>query len=347
MIGRRSQDDAQSFDEAWGGRTPRDAQIAELVKVAERLCEAASEQPSDEFRQSLRTRLMVEARTALVPMKASQQVDKATTRPARPVRRRVAGLTAALVASAGVVGLVASSASAVPGEMLYPVKRGVESVELALHRDDASRGSFQLAQASERLAEAQELSADDPDRSADMIADTLDDFSSQAQSGSSSLFNDFSSSGSEKSVQKVNDFAAAASTDLATLSDQIPSEADESFRAAAQTVQDLATQASSLCSSCSSVDLQSLVSAVTGYASSGAAAQESDTKESDSTTKGDTSDSTTAEPTEKPLVAAPTLAPTTEDPSLSDVTDPVIGALLGDEEQTGLVPGLLDPLLGN
>ena len=67
MIGRRA-DDAQSFEEAWSGRAPRDEQIAQLVRFAETLCEAAVAEPTPEFRLSLRTALMAEAETALVPV---------------------------------------------------------------------------------------------------------------------------------------------------------------------------------------------------------------------------------------------------------------------------------------
>jgi hypothetical protein len=351
MIGRRSHD-AQSFEEAWSGRAPRDEHIADLVRFVEGVCAAAAVvEPSTQFRDSLRTQLMVEAETALVPMPATTRTEPAAPahRPGR-ARRRVAGLTAAMVASGGVIGLVSSSASAVPGEMLYPVKRGVESVELALHRDDASRGSFQLAQASERLAEAQRLSS--KDGSERLIADTLDDFATQAESGSTSLFSDFSDSGETKSIRTVNDFAADASADLSTLSPQLPSGADDAFAAATEAVSDLATQASSLCVSCTTADVQQLVAAVTGLAKAPHAAPKasssSDTKKSTAGT-GSTTDSTPAgkpAPTQKPIVAAPATPATTKAPSLSDVTDPVLGGLLGDEKQEGLVPGLLNGLLG-
>ena len=66
MSGRRA-DDAQAVEEAWSGRAPRNAQIAELVLFAENLCEAAVVEPSAQFRGSLRTMLMTEAETALVP----------------------------------------------------------------------------------------------------------------------------------------------------------------------------------------------------------------------------------------------------------------------------------------
>jgi hypothetical protein len=345
MIGRRSHDDAQSFEEAWSGRTPGDDHIAGLVRFAEGLCEAAVAEPSPMFLESLRTKLMTEAETVLVPMPAKPHA--APARAAHPIRRRVAGLTAAMVASAGVVGIVASSASAVPGEMLYPVKRTVESVELALHRDEASRGSFQLRQASERLAEARDLSAKGGSES--LIAETLDDFSTQAESGSTELFSDFTGSGEKKSIRTVNDFAVEATAGLSALSSQLPPGADDSFDAATATISDLATRALSLCSACTTGDLQQLVASVTGLSSRDGKTASGST-DGKSSTKDSTPDSTpTTEPTQKPIVALPlpTTSPTTESPSLTDVTDPVIGAVLGDEDQEGLIPGLLNGLLGS
>src|SRR4051794_1334959 len=106
MIGRRAHDDAQSFEEAWSGRAPGDAHIAELVRLAESLCEAAVAEPTPAFRESLRTQLMTEAQTVLVPLPAKPST--VPTRQTSPARRRVAGLTAAMVASAGVIGIVAS-----------------------------------------------------------------------------------------------------------------------------------------------------------------------------------------------------------------------------------------------
>jgi hypothetical protein len=338
MIGRRA-NDAQAFEEAWSGRAPRDEQIAQLVRFAENLCEAAVAEPTAEFRTSLRTTLMTEAETALVPVKSSPRTITAAPRVHRPVRRRIAGLTAAALASAGVIGLVSSSASAVPGEMLYPVKRSVESVQLALHQGDGSRGSYQLAQASERLAEARELSDDQSPRSDALIASTLDDFSSQAESGSSALFADFGDNGKEKSIQKVNDFAAASAAELATLSSVMPESADDSFALAAKTISDLAIQASSLCSSCSPADTQSLVNAVTALAKDGAA---DDTK-STSSTKTPTSQSTTSSTGGSTPTPLPTTETTVPPVDLAPVTDPLIDGLLGDE---GIVPNLLNGLLG-
>ncbi len=345
MIGRRA-DDAQAFEEAWRSRTPRSAQIADLVQLAERLCEAAAAEPSLEFRGTLRARLMTEAETALVPVaKTSRPTTIVPTAPTHPVRRRIAGLTAAAVASVGVIGLVTSSASAVPGEMLYPVKRSVESVELALHRGDVSRGSFQLAQASERLAEASRLTGDPSANNSELVASTLDTFSSQAKSGSASMFTAFSNNGKQASIRQVNDFAAAATAQLAALSGVLPESADASFNSATQTVSKLATQASTLCSACATTDVQSLVGAVTGL--SGAPTptpiRPSVAPKSAKTSATSSTDPSTA-PTRKPVVAVPP-TPSAPPTTLSAVTKPLLGALLGDDSQQGLVPGLLNGLL--
>lgn len=358
MIGRRPHDDAQAFEDAWNGRAPRDETIADLVQFAEGLCEAAAVEPSLAFRSDLRGRLMTEAATALVPMPGSSRptTEPRVNRSSRPARRRIAGLAATLIASAGAVSLVASSASALPGEMLYPVKRTVESVELTLHRGDSNRGAFQLAQASERLAEARKLSAEDA--SPALITKALDSFSESATEGSSRLFKDFSSSGQEKSVRKVNDFAATAGADLNMLSNRLPDEATGALAAASDAVSMLASEASSLCLSCVSPDVRALVNSVTNL-----------TKKDDKPTSAEPASNTdngakasppapTANPTggspakttqPAPTTAAPTKpapAATTKPPSLTDITDPLLGGLLGDDDQEGLVPGLLNGLLG-
>src|SRR5690349_13297026 len=136
---RRHHDDATAFAEAWSGRAPRDAEIASLVSCAEQLCAAAAVEPSAEFRVGLRDRLMTEAASVLV---TSPEPVRTATKPAvsvpRPGRRRLAGATAALIGAVSAVSLIGSSASALPGDVLYPVKRTVENVELAMHTSDVS-----------------------------------------------------------------------------------------------------------------------------------------------------------------------------------------------------------------
>jgi hypothetical protein len=352
MIGRRSHDDA--FEDALRGATPQDEEIADLVRLAEHLCQSAVAEPSPAFRDSLRAQLMAEAATVLVPAPPATRHASPAPAAARHARRRIASLTAAAIASAGVVGLVASSASAVPGELLYPVKRTVESVELQLHRDDASRGEFQLARASERLAEAKQLSADG--ESSALIADTLDDFATTAADGSGRLFAEFDSTGESAAILTVNRFADESSLDLAALSTRLPAGVSASFDAAKDTVTDLAAQASSLCGSCAPADVDALVRSVADVAA-GTPAKNSggtaDTGDDRSSAPKATSAAPAPVATSSPPRTAATPAPTTPAPAaptktpvLTDLTDPLLGGLLGDDDQTGLVPGLLGGLLG-
>ncbi|MCD9200069.1 DUF5667 domain-containing protein [Aeromicrobium wangtongii] len=355
MIGRRPHDDARAFDEALAGGAPRDEQIADLLRVAEDLCQdAAALQPATAFRESLRTQLMTEAVTVLTPLPPTERPTSRTA-PPRPARRRVARLTVALVATAGAVGIVASSASAVPGEMLYPVKRTVENVELQLHRDDASRGAFQLEQASTRLSEARRLSTEG--RSPDLIAETLEDFSSTATAGSVRLFSDYTDNGKEKSIRAVNDFAAASSVDLSALSRQLPEQAADAVTAAADAVTDLAAEAAALCTSCDPARLSPIAAPAkvrTQPATPAApkATPRSPQKPSSPGPIAVPPAGATPAPTRPSATAATPTTPaapaaTTKPPSLNGLTDPLLGGLLGNEQQPGLVPGLLGGLLGN
>ncbi len=121
-----------------------------------------------------------------------------------------------------------------------------------------------------------------------------------------------------------------------------------------QTIRNLATRASSLCIACTTGDLQQLASSVTSFSKpptigSGPSSpdKKSGTTKHDDTTPGNSAPSKDT-PTQAPIVAVPlpTTAPTPKAPSLSNVTDPVLGAVLGDENHEGLIPGLLNGVLG-
>ena len=356
-MNRRLRDEARAFDQAWdartrGARTGWDDEVADLVACAEWLCEAAIAEPSAEFRSSLRTQLMTEAVTVLAPADARPRIHRPPVRtPSLALRRRLAGATAALVTAGGFVGMVGASAEALPGEMLYPVKRGVENVELAFHKDDLSRGQYRLTQASERLAEARRLTDGSSPQSQEHVAGVLDDFVVQAKSGSGALFRSYGLNGSEESITAVNDFSAAAAADLAQLSGKVPSDADQSFQTAATTVSELVTKASSLCTSCGTADIAGLVNAVKSL---GGAANDPGSS-ADLPTSGSTTDQPEGKsPLPTPDIKVPSLPigqdPTpstgsTEAPKVNDPIDPVVGALLGDDDEEGVVPNLLDGLL--
>jgi uncharacterized protein DUF5667 len=80
---------------------------------------------------------------------------------ARSRRRRIA--TIVLAAAVGLMLLggtaVAASGSALPGDLLYPVKRAVEHVDLALHHGASARAKLHLEFARRRLDELSQLLA--------------------------------------------------------------------------------------------------------------------------------------------------------------------------------------------
>ncbi|MGW6982652.1 DUF5667 domain-containing protein [Streptomyces sp. NPDC054932] len=66
------------------------------------------------------------------------------------------GLTVGVAAGA-FSGVAAASSDALPGDHLYPVKRGMEDLKLGMADDDSDRGELYLDQASSRLSEARRL----------------------------------------------------------------------------------------------------------------------------------------------------------------------------------------------
>ncbi|MER5484560.1 DUF5667 domain-containing protein [Streptomyces sp. NPDC002812] len=66
------------------------------------------------------------------------------------------GLTVGVAAGA-FSGVAAASTDALPGDHLYPVKRGMEDIRLGMADGDSDRGELYLDQASSRLSEARRL----------------------------------------------------------------------------------------------------------------------------------------------------------------------------------------------
>ncbi len=364
MIGRSEVNDAESFDRVWTSRStgsarPRGAHaddIAALVRTAELLTRSASIAPTEQFTTDLRARLMAEAADVLIPAPARSGTARGTAPDAHPTRtarrrRRLAGLSAALVAGTASVGLVTSSASAVPGDVLYPVKRGVESVQLAVHRDDVGRGQAHLDQASERLREAWTLDSTGRDG---RVAEALTAFTEQADAGSAALFETYDREGDTAQIDAVTTFASASSGTLVNMSDDLPTEARAALEAATRTVLGLSERAEALCISCADVDLGSLdASGNAGDDTPGASADRSATDSasnggepsSDPTRQPARTSAPPAAPAPSPS-AEPAPSPTASNPGLRRITEPVVGGLLGNDEQPGLVPSLLDGLLG-
>jgi Domain of unknown function (DUF5667) len=254
MRSRLSRRDAEAFAAALDGRAPGrhkpDAnQLQELVDVAD-FVRATTTAPTAnrDFVAGLRAELMsaaTEELAAPTPPARSDRVTVATPR----IRRRLTAAASTFVVVGGSFGLVAASAQAVPGDMLYPVKRATEKVELML-RDGTAEGRILLDHALTRLGEVEALAADSGREVEDLIAETLSDFSADASAGGALLLDAYRSSATPEEIEDLRAFAAESAQRLDSLAGVLPSSAATAYSDAADTVNGLDSTAAQVCPTC-------------------------------------------------------------------------------------------------
>jgi ElaB/YqjD/DUF883 family membrane-anchored ribosome-binding protein len=105
----------------------------------------------DEFRRELRARLMQEAAVTLVPKRR----DTAWTAWLRPAF--AAGLAALVL----IVGAGSAAANSLPGDAVFPLKRAIEEVRVALTFDDVARVRVLAEIADTRLGELEKVASRD------------------------------------------------------------------------------------------------------------------------------------------------------------------------------------------
>ncbi|MCW2757756.1 MAG: hypothetical protein JWO46_1502, partial [Nocardioidaceae bacterium] len=153
---RRAERFAELLDEP--GSAGTDGPFAgDLATVASmRALVETAPAPRADFVADLRTRLMAEADTALVPTDRRLLLPDRTGTGRRPGRAAAVIAAAALVA--GSAGMAVAAQNSLPGQSLYSLKRGIENTHEALSFSNAAQGRALLGQASARLGEAKSLS---------------------------------------------------------------------------------------------------------------------------------------------------------------------------------------------
>lgn len=229
------------------GEVERFAALLTLVSDLRAMPEAM---PRPEFAGPLRARLMVEADTVLLPQAGSPLAPQRLSMPARGRDRRVA----ILLGGAAMVGATATMAvaaqSALPGESLYSVKRGIEAAEVRFARDDASRGRALLANAETRLTEIEALTTGDDLTARQTVPDTLDTFTEQSREGVRRLLTAYAQSGSEADVERAREFTAASLERLGALEARVPESARDELVSSGRTLTDLDLEAGIACPAC-------------------------------------------------------------------------------------------------
>lgn len=223
-------------------------ELAELVGVVDSLRAVEAPSPRPDFTAALRERLVVAAAETLTQDAAQ---ERRLTLPARPTgrrERRLAAAATALVLAGGSAGMAAASQQALPGEVLYPIKRGIEDARADLASGDAAKGRTLLDQADGRLAETRSLL--DESAPTPVVGGTIETFRSQAGTGSQLLLDDYRRSGDESTVADVRAFARDGLVQLDELSGMVPEALRGQVDEAAVALRDIDLRAAAACPTC-------------------------------------------------------------------------------------------------
>jgi hypothetical protein len=242
----RAEEFAVAVDTA-PGAVPARPEVARLVGVASSLRSAAAAQPRPDFTASLRERLMAEAATSLKPAAGPDLV--VPDRP-RARERRLVAVAASVVLISGTTSMAVASQNALPGQALYPIKRGIEQAQTSLAGSSAGQGRDLLAQADSRLTEAKGLLATDSLTSGARVPQALDDFTSQADQGAHLLMSSYRATHDPATIRTVRQFAANSMVLLGQVAAVAPPEAQPQLIHAARTLKGIDSRATQLCASC-------------------------------------------------------------------------------------------------
>lgn len=244
---RRVEEFAAAVDGVAGSSAARDRETSTLLGVVGALREQEPVQPRAEFAADLRSRLMLEAQSVLKPGTANLVL---------PVRqrgrreRRLVAAASAFVLIGGTTTMAAAAQGALPGDALYPIKRGIEQAEAQLSTSDAAKGADLLSQASHRLVEVKGLVETDDVNSVPRVPETLAAFSSSAKEGSDLMFESFRENSDPETIVAVRDFTTRGIATLESLARTVPDDAQDDLASAAILLHDIDSEALGLCGSC-------------------------------------------------------------------------------------------------
>ncbi|WP_378597771.1 DUF5667 domain-containing protein [Nocardioides sp. GCM10030258] len=245
---------AEEFDALVTGKAGNIEGHRELLDVVAALRSVEPVTARPDFVSSLRTQLIAAAE------REPARVDEAlaarlTPRQRRGSReRRLAAVVGGFAVVSATGSMAMASQSALPGDVLYPVKRAIENAQTNLQADEASRAETLLAHAESRLSEVRELAARD-DADADVISSTLQDFTDQTEQASEATLDDYATTGEGDRIAELRAFAADSMDVLSALGPVVPSESRSILITATQTVRQVDVAAWEACAACAEGDL--------------------------------------------------------------------------------------------
>jgi Domain of unknown function (DUF5667) len=249
---RRAEDFARLVE---GSRRSHDPNVAPLLELVAMLRPVAI-QPSEVFRASLRERLLAVAAerprdtgTEVAPVPAVRSAVRT------PARSRVVAVACAVVLAGGMASTAAAARGALPGDLLYPIKRGLEQSQAAATTNPESRGSTYLRQATTRLDEVARLgggapvSAGDLDKIA-LSQATLGAFSRDVRDAGNLLFEAYQRDDRTAPLIQLRQFVASTKPQLLALRKLLPPQVDDAYADALATLERLDRRVLEVCPQC-------------------------------------------------------------------------------------------------
>lgn len=260
---RRRAEEFNSLVEHSTGNDLTDAQYAEFLEIVSALRATCPVEARPAFIHDLRGQLMLAAETELAPSEGSRLALPAR----RPRDRRIAAAVGGLAIVGATTSLAMAAQTALPGEVLYPLKRAIENVEAGISVNEGQKGATMLANASGRLAEVTALSRAGSLEDPTAIAETLNTFTEQATVASDLLLSDYASTGDESSISDLRDFTSLSMETLADLEKLIPAEARDELLHAARVLTQIDAEAEQACPQCGGIGITEIPKILAGASS--------------------------------------------------------------------------------
>lgn len=219
-------------------------ELAELVELVEVLRTQEAPAPRADFSASLREQLVEEAART----KATDAVLALPPRRRGIRERRLALVASSLVIVGGSAGMAVAAQDALPGDALYPIKRGLERAQTDLATNDVSRGQDLLARADHRLSEVEGLIQGSGNLS--QVPSTIDDFTQQALEGTDVLLGSFADERDPEVIVELRTFAADGLEALRELAETAPPEHQDELTDAALALLQIDERAMTACPGC-------------------------------------------------------------------------------------------------
>jgi hypothetical protein len=248
---------AEEFDALVSGRggdvAADDQTHAELLEMVAALRAVPPVTARPEFVASLRSQLVAAAERE--PARAEEDLAvRLTPRQRRGSReRRLAAVIGGFAVVSATGSMAMASQDALPGDVLYPVKRAIENAQTNLQPDGAAKAEALISHAESRLDEFQSLVA--RDASADAVNETLQDFTDQARQASEFALDDYAATGKADRIADLRAFAGGSMDVLGALGPAVPSESRSILITATQTIRQIDAAAWEACPGCAEGDI--------------------------------------------------------------------------------------------